>query len=137
KVRTLARQLTGLYDAELERHGLTITQYAALLTLMRASSALSVAELARRLQMDRTTTSRLVGPLEKDGLVARAEPGVAGDDSRARPLQVAARGRKRVLAAVPSWRAAQQRVEALLGAPLQTALGRAADAARRALVDSD
>lgn len=133
KVRSLARRLTGLYDAELARHGLTVTQYAALVVLMRAQSALSVADLARRLQMDRTTTSRLVGPLASAGLVARIDVRTGGGDTRARPLQLTARGRKRLLSAMPSWQTAQTQVEALLGTPLQTALGRAADAASRAL----
>jgi DNA-binding MarR family transcriptional regulator len=53
----LARRLTALYDAKLARHGLTVTQYAALAMLMHAPRPLSVAALARRLQMDRTTTS--------------------------------------------------------------------------------
>ena len=133
KVRSLARRLTGLYDAELARHGLTVTQYAALVTLMRAQSALSVADLARRLQMDRTTTSRLVGPLVSSGLAARIDVRTSGGDTRARPLQLTAKGRKRLLSAVPSWQIAQKQVEALLGTPLQAALGRAADAANRAL----
>jgi DNA-binding MarR family transcriptional regulator len=133
KVRGLARSLTSLYDAELARHGLTVTQYAALATLMHGQRALSVAALARRLQMNRTTTSRLVGPLEQEGLVARVEVRGVGGDARARPLQLTSKGRRRLLAAVPSWHAAQKQVETLLGAPLQDALNRTADAAARAL----
>lgn len=133
KVRGLARRLTSLYDAELARHRLTVTQYAALSRLMRADTALSVAELARQLQMDRTTTSRLVGPLESEGLLARADALAAGRDPRARPLELTAKGRRRLLAAVSAWQAAQQQVDTLLGAPLQAALNKAADAAGHAL----
>lgn len=138
KVRSLARRLTGLYDAALAPHGLTVTQYAALVAIARADGALAVAELAQRLQMDRTTTSRLVGPLERAGLVARvAGNKVRGErargDARARPLQLTAKGERRLRAAIPAWQDVQGRVDALLGAPLQASLMQAADAAGRAL----
>jgi hypothetical protein len=73
KVRRLARQLTARYDSALAGSGLTVTQYAALSTLARADEPLPVARLARELGMDRTTTSRLVHPLERDGRLARAD----------------------------------------------------------------
>jgi DNA-binding MarR family transcriptional regulator len=133
KVRGLARRLTGLYDTALAPHGLTVTQYAALAVLARAAAPLAVADLARRLQMDRTTTSRLVGPLERLGLIGRADDGAAGIDLRARPLRVTAKGQRRLLAAVPAWRDAQRTVERLLGASLRDELHRVAEAAGLAL----
>lgn len=135
KVRGLARRLTGLYDAELAPHGLTVTQYAALAVLARAGEPLPVAALARKLQMDRTTTSRLVVPLESDGLLARVAPGRSAGDARSRPLGLTAKGRRRLRAAVPAWRAAQAEVARLLGASLEGDLHRVADAAGRALAD--
>lgn len=131
RVRGLARRLTALYDTALAPHGLTVTQYAALVVLMRADQPLAVAELARRLQMDRTTTSRLVGPLEAEGLVARSAAG--SDDARARPLRPTAKGRRRVQAAIPAWSAAQRRVESILGGELCESLHRSTQAAGRAL----
>jgi DNA-binding MarR family transcriptional regulator len=136
RVRELARRLTALYDAALAPHGLTVTQFAALAALHRADAPLAVADLARRLQMDRTTTSRLVVPLESEGLVARTEERGAGADARARPLRLSAQGRRRLLAAVPAWRIAQQRVERQLGAPLHAELQRVAVAAGRALAEA-
>jgi DNA-binding MarR family transcriptional regulator len=134
KVRSLARRLTGLYDAALGAHGLTVTQYSALVTLVRADAPVPVVELARRLQMDRTTTSRLVGPLEAAGLVMRADGGKGRVDPRSRPLLLTAKGRRRLGAAIPAWRAAQRDVDALLGERLRASLDRAADAAGVALV---
>jgi len=134
KVRSLARRLTGLYDAALAAHGLTVTQYSALVTLARANAPVPVAELARRLQMDRTTTSRLVGPLEAAGLLVRADGGKGHADARSRPLQLTTKGRRRLSAAVPAWRAAQRDVDAILGERLRANLDRAADAAGVALV---
>jgi DNA-binding MarR family transcriptional regulator len=133
RVRGLARRLTGLYDAALVPHGLTVTQYAALAALARTSAPLSVAELARRLQMDRTTTSRLVVPLEAEALVTRTDTSKGGGDARARPLRLTAKGRRRLAAAVPAWQAAQREVEAVLGEDLSARLRRDAEAATLAL----
>ncbi len=133
RVRSLARRLTALYDAALAEHGLTVTQYAALVTLARSAAPVPVAELARRLQMDRTTTSRLVGPLEAAGLLARAKAGKERGDARSRPLHVTTKGRRRLDAAVPAWRAAQSEVNAILGERLRASLDRDAEAACGAL----
>ena len=133
RVRSLARRLTVLYDAALAEHGLTVTQYAALVTLARSTAPVPVAELARRLQMDRTTTSRLVGPLEAAGLLARANTGTGRGDARSRPLHVTTKGRRRLGAAVPAWRAAQSEVNAILGERLRASLDRDAEAACGAL----
>jgi DNA-binding MarR family transcriptional regulator len=130
RVRGLARRLTALYDAALAEHGLTVTQYATLATLQRASSALPVAQLARRLQMDRTTTTRLIAPLHEQGLMARVD---------ARPIsmpahpQITAKGRRRLVAAAPAWQAAQKQVDEILGERLSKQLHSATDEAGRAL----
>ena len=129
KVRSLARRLTAVYDAALAVHGLTVTQYSALVTLARSQVPVAVAELARRLEMDRTTTSRLVGPLEAAGLLVRADGAKGRGDARSRPLQLTTKGRRRLGAAIPAWHAAQRDVEALLGERLRASLDRAADAA--------
>jgi DNA-binding MarR family transcriptional regulator len=83
--------------------------------------------------MDRTTTSRLVGPLEAAGLLARSTAGLGRGDARSRPLQVTIKGRRRLDAAVPAWRAAQSEVDAILGERLRASLDSAADAASLAL----
>jgi DNA-binding MarR family transcriptional regulator len=132
RVRVLARRLTGLYDAALAAHGLTVTQYATLVALARGEAPLAVSELARRLQMDRTTTSRLVGPLELAGWVARGSDRAPGD-ARARPLRITAKGRRVLQAANPAWHAVQARVDALLGETLKQTLHRATRSAGQAL----
>ena len=142
KVRGLARRLTGMYDAALAPHGLTVTQYAALVAVARAEGALAVADLAQRLQMDRTTTSRLVGPLERAGLIARVDARKIRSertrgDARTRPLQLTAKGERRLRSAIPAWQDVQSRVDALLGVRLQATLTQAADAAGRALAAVD
>jgi len=136
QVRGLARRLTGLYDAALAPLGLTVTQYAALMTLARADGALAIGELASRLQMDRSTTSRLLAPLQREGLVAQPAPPAgsgARTDHRARLLRLTPRGERRLRAAVPAWTQAQQQVDALLGEPLVRSLARVTRAAAQAL----
>jgi DNA-binding MarR family transcriptional regulator len=133
KVRGLARRVTGLYDAALAPYGLTVTQYAALATMARSGAPIPVAQLARRLQMDRTTTSRLVGPLEAEGLVVRADARTSHGDARARPVQLTAKGRRRLAGALPAWQAAQRTLESILGEQLSMRLHRATEAAARAL----
>jgi DNA-binding MarR family transcriptional regulator len=130
QVRRLARQLTALYDAALEPHELTVTQYSALVTLARLDAPCAVAALARHLDMDRTTTVRLVAPLEAAGLVARA---ALSGDRRARPLLLTAKGHRRLAAALPAWRKVQQQVDARLGARDADGLHEAAAKASRAL----
>jgi DNA-binding MarR family transcriptional regulator len=130
-VRGLARRLTAVYDAELAPHGLTVTQYAALAALVRSDEPLAVAELARRLQMDRTTASRLIGPLEAEGLVGRSPAGTG--DARARPLRPTPKGKRRLQASIPAWTTAQRTVESILGGELWASLHKSAEAAGRAL----
>jgi DNA-binding MarR family transcriptional regulator len=134
KLRGLARRVTGLYDAALAPHRVTVTQYAALATMARSGAPIPVAQLARRLQMDRTTTSRLVGPLEAEGLVVRVDARKSYGDARARPLQLTAKGRRRLAGALPAWQAAQRDLAAILGEGLSTRLHRATEAATHALV---
>lgn len=133
QVRGLARRLAGLYDAALVTHGVTVTQYAVLASIARAEKCIPVAELARRLQMDRTTTTRLVAPLIESGLVMRLDGRMTRGDARARPLELTAKGRRRLRAAGPAWQAAQREVGQLLGQRLRASLHRTTDAAGRAL----
>jgi DNA-binding MarR family transcriptional regulator len=131
KVRRLARRLTSLYDDALARSGLTVTQYSALATLARAGKAMTVAQLGQALGMDRTTTSRMVNPLERDGLVERARGEAI--DARARPLAITREGRRRLQAAVAGWEQAQQAVVLALGPRLDASLREVADVANRKL----
>lgn len=131
KVRRLARRLTSLYDDALARSGLTVTQYSALAALARADGAVTVAQLGQALGMDRTTTSRMVNPLERDGLVERASGETV--DARARPLAITRDGRRRLQAAAAGWEQAQRAVALALGPRLDASLREVTDAANRKL----
>lgn len=110
-LRKAARTVTQLYDAALKPAGVLATQLpllAATATLERAT----VTELAEAMVMDRTTLTRNLRPLERDGLV-RTTP---GKDRRVREVSLTRKGQKVVLEAYPLWRQAQATVARRLGA---------------------
>ncbi|MFL6695493.1 MAG: MarR family winged helix-turn-helix transcriptional regulator, partial [Ramlibacter sp.] len=86
-------------------------QYAVLSHLQRAGSA-SVAQVAETMVMDRTTLTRNVAPLERDGLVQVS--GTEGDRRR-KVLSVTPAGSERLASARPAWRRAQAAFERHFG----------------------
>ena len=70
-----------------------------------------VGRLAEELVMDRTTLTRNLRPLERQGLI-RLEP---GHDRRSRMVVLTPAGRAALRAARPSWRRAQDRMVEDLG----------------------
>lgn len=110
RLRKLTRRVTQHYDAHLAAAGLRITQFSVLSMLEHADS-LSVSELAERLEMDRTTLSRNLGPLQAAGWV---ESG-ARRDARSRALRITAAGRETWARAKPHWRRAQDELNQALG----------------------
>lgn len=109
-LRRGGRALSRLYDEALAGTGLRVTQYALLAALARSGPA-PLTALADELVMDRTTLSRNLLPLERDGLVA-LEP---GRDRRTRCARLTEEGARRLDEARPYWRAAQERVTERFG----------------------
>jgi DNA-binding MarR family transcriptional regulator len=110
RLRKLTRRLTQHYDAHLAPAGLRVTQFSLLAHLQRAGPT-TISALAELLDMDRTTLTRNLAPLEDAGLVA-VQPGA---DARTRAVAVTERGREAWREARPYWRRAQDEVERLLG----------------------
>jgi len=111
-VRQAGRWMTQLYDSHLAPCGLRSSQFAVLARLKELGSA-SVAELAEALVMDRTTVTRNVTPLQRDGLV---QVDMHVSDGRRKAIVLTAQGRERLAAARPHWRRAQAEFEAHFGA---------------------
>ncbi len=109
-LRKASRVVTRLYDEALQPVGILGTQLPLLVGL-RALGPATVQALAEMLVIDRTTLSRSLGPLERDGLV-RVEP---GEDRRERLLALTTKGRRRLERAVPLWKKAQRRIVRALG----------------------
>src|SRR3954452_22135846 len=87
RVRTLNRAVTSLYDEALRPHGLRVGQLNLLVAVARAGTA-RPGDLCRILRMDKSTLSRDVDVLRRNG-------GLEVDDSadaRARPLRLSPHG---------------------------------------------
>lgn len=110
-IRQATRYLTQLYEQHLAPGGLTITQYTILRKLDR-KPAMTMAELSRRMVLDRTTLVRVLQPMQRDGLVLTQRIGAG---VRAARLVLSPQGAARYRAAVPLWQAAQQAFEARFG----------------------
>ena len=117
-VRQAGRWISQLYDQHLAACGLRSTQYAILAQLDRLGSA-SIAALAEAMVMDRTTITRNVTPLQRDGLL---EIAAVEGDRRRKQLRLTVPGRQTLAAARPHWRRAQQAFERHFGAAESAAL---------------
>lgn len=109
-LRRASRTLNQVYAKSLAPSGLQPTQFT-LLVASAVAGAVPMTTLADALAMDRTTLSRNLGPLEKQGLVLIAE----GDDRRVRVVHLTRRGRAALTAALPLWKKAQQQVADAFG----------------------
>jgi DNA-binding MarR family transcriptional regulator len=116
-LRSATRLVTQFYDSYLQPSGLQTSQYSLLVRLARAG-AISVTQFAQNLSMDRTTLTRNLEPLIRQGLVARA----SGQDQRVRMIEITPRGCELVAIARPLWAQAQERMIAGLGAERLQAL---------------
>ena len=110
KVRMAARAVTRAYDDALRALGLRATQYAVLVAVGN-EGAMSITALAEVLGMDRTTLTRNLGPLAKEGLVA------VGVEAwrRSRAVEITKKGRARLREALPLWEQAQATLKGKLG----------------------
>ncbi len=122
RVRTLNRAVTALYDEALRPHGLRVGQLNLLVAVARMGTA-RPGDLCRLLQMDKSTLSRDVEVMRRNGWLEV-------DDSagrRARPLKLTDRRSALLEAVVPAWRQAQEKARALIGDEATVALGQVVD----------
>jgi DNA-binding MarR family transcriptional regulator len=110
-VRSAARKTTALYDSILEPAGVTLAQYSLLRKIERAR-AVSLTQLGRLAELDRSTVGRNVKALEALRLV-RLDP---AKDQRETAVRLSSAGEKTLKRAAPLWEDAQRRVEDALGA---------------------
>jgi DNA-binding MarR family transcriptional regulator len=110
RLRMAARAVTQAFDAALAESGLKATQFTVLVAVGHRGPA-PLSRLAEALVLDRTTLTRNLRPLERDGLIATAP----GADRRRREIRLTAKGRKALDRALPLWEQAQDRMLAGLG----------------------
>lgn len=111
RLRRIARQITSVYDAALEPHGVSIVTYAVLSALHRAAP-MTLSALADSVGTDRTTLSRTIERMRHADLVEACP----GDDRRERRLSLSAHGKETFRLARQSWRETATSLEERYGA---------------------
>ncbi len=105
-----ARSVTQLYDSAFRRIDLRGTQFAVLAAISKVGP-IPMSRLSERLVMDRTTLTRDLKPLERDGFVTVK----AGEDKRVRLVELTESGRLKVNQGVPIWESLQDHVFEQMG----------------------
>ncbi len=109
-LRKAARAVTQAFDDAFHSGGLRATQFS-LLTAVSLMGPVTISKLAQGMVMDRTTLTRNLKPLEKNGWLSIAP----GKDRRTRSLEITARGRKVLARAIPLWEEVQSGVVRKIG----------------------
>lgn len=108
--RRTARLVTQFYDQMLAPAGVTVTQFS-MLSIIGAHEDLTINAAAVVFKLDRTTLSRNLRPLERQGWVEIK----TGDDRRSRMISLTDKGRTTIETATPLWQEAQKRMLTLMG----------------------
>src|SRR6516164_8029744 len=110
RTRMAARAVTRLYDDALRSVGLRATQLAVLVAA-GADDVVSITALAKLMGMDRSTLTRNLAPLEREGLIRIGNEGWR----RSRTVEITPKGRSRLRQALPPWEKAQDQLRKKLG----------------------
>jgi DNA-binding MarR family transcriptional regulator len=116
-IRKASRRLTSLYDAALEPVGVNLAQFSLLRNIHR-NDRVSLTELGKITELDRSTVGRNVRVLERMGLAKT----ISGDDHREAVVIVDTDGLRVLEQGAPLWDAMQERLEAKLGGDAATRL---------------
>ncbi|MGH8146459.1 MAG: MarR family winged helix-turn-helix transcriptional regulator [Rhodanobacteraceae bacterium] len=109
--RRASRAITREFDRELRAHGLRATQFT-LLAALHLGGPSTIGALAETLSADRTTLTRNLAVAEQHAWVTTRTD---RNDARARVAAITAKGSRTLEAALPTWRAVQQRLLDELG----------------------
>ena len=110
RTRMAARAVTRLYDDRLRSVGLRATQLAVLVAV-GGDDVVSITALAKFMGMDRSTLTRNLAPLEREGLIRVGNEGWR----RSRMVEITKKGRSRLREALPLWEKAQETLQRKLG----------------------
>jgi DNA-binding MarR family transcriptional regulator len=109
-LRQAALAATQIYDEALQPSGLKITMFRLLRRISEAGQP-TISELARIVDLDRSTLGRNLKVLERTGHVKLA----GGEDERSKIVSLTAKGRTKLEKALPLWAKAQSAMQARLG----------------------
>jgi DNA-binding MarR family transcriptional regulator len=109
-LRRVTRVVTRIYDQELRKTGLELTQFG-LLTALAATGEANQKRLSAGFAMDSTTLTRTLGLLLKQGWVRVRR----GKDKRERLFRLTRGGQRKMAEAQRPWERAEQRLRRELG----------------------
>jgi DNA-binding MarR family transcriptional regulator len=133
-LRHVTRLVTRIYDEALRPAGLQGSQLPVLVAVARfGERGARISALAQALGMDRTTLSRNLRPLEKQGLLRVAR---VPEDARGRVVLLSRAGERTLEKVFPLWQRAQQRLRDLAGAQPVAELRAGLDRVGRAVSDA-
>jgi DNA-binding MarR family transcriptional regulator len=101
--RRASREITRFFDEAMRGAGIRTTQFSVLATLVQTGPIAST-RLAEVLGLERTTLTRNLRPLMRDGLVS-SEYGL---DRRVHKVAITRRGEEAARRAFPYWKTAQE-----------------------------
>jgi DNA-binding MarR family transcriptional regulator len=130
-LRRLTRIVTRIYDRELRKAGIEVTQFGLLTALATVGEA-NQKTLSSGFAMDSTTLTRTLTLLRKQGWI-HVRP---GKDRRERVFRLTDAGKKQIAAAQPHWQTAEHRLRETLGSAswkqMHATVARVANAAAEA-----
>jgi DNA-binding MarR family transcriptional regulator len=109
-LRRVTRVVTRIYDQELRKAGLEITQFG-LLTALAATEEANQKQLSAGFAMDSTTLTRTLGLLRRRGWVRVRR----GKDRRERLFRLTQAGKQHMAKAQPYWERAERRLRREFG----------------------
>lgn len=110
-LRSASRSITQLYDRALKSSGIRSTQFT-ILSRIASLDEPTIIELSEALQMDRTTLTRNLRPLQSGKFIGVKQ---GKDDKRIRVVALTASGKRALKKAEPAWKKTQAKVEDTLG----------------------
>ena len=105
KMRKASRLITQFYDKKLKSSGIRITQFT-ILSFIAISENKSLVSLSEELFMDRTTLTRGLDILIKNGLIQQ----IKSKDSRKKIMKLTEKGYKILDEAIPLWLEAENQI---------------------------
>jgi DNA-binding MarR family transcriptional regulator len=121
RMRILNRVVTGIYDDALRPHGVRVSQMN-ILVVVAARGPIRQADVARQLQLEKSTLSR-----DLDRMLARGWVRANTGSGRSPKLEATDAGRQLLRTILPKWRAAQVEATRLLSPAVVAGVAGAVD----------
>tara|TARA_B100000609_G_C17071744_1_gene359494 strand:+ start:303 stop:653 length:351 start_codon:yes stop_codon:yes gene_type:complete len=104
-LRKASRLITQFYDKKLKSTGIKITQFT-ILSFIATSENMTLVSLSDELFMDRTTLTRALNILLKDGFIKQ----IKSKDLRKKVMKLTEKGYKTLDESIPLWLEAEDQI---------------------------